>query len=33
MSSSITAATDRGVLYGVFALLSKIARAESLDEH
>jgi alpha-glucuronidase len=26
----ITAATDRGVLYGVFALLSKIARAESL---
>src|ERR1039458_2487592 len=26
----ITASTDRGVLYGVFALLSKIARAESL---
>jgi alpha-glucuronidase len=26
----VTAATDRGVLYGVFALLSKIARAESL---
>jgi alpha-glucuronidase len=26
----ITAATDRGVLYGVFALLSKIARGESL---
>ena len=28
----ITASTDRGVLYGVFALLSKIARAESLEE-
>lgn len=28
----ITAATDRGVLYGVFALLSKIARAESLSD-
>jgi alpha-glucuronidase len=28
----ITATTDRGVLYGVFALLSKIARAESLEE-
>jgi alpha-glucuronidase len=28
----VTAATDRGVLYGVFALLSKIARAESLAE-
>lgn len=27
----ITAATDRGVLYGVFALLSKIARSESLS--
>ena len=27
----ITASTDRGVLYGVFAVLSKIARAESLD--
>jgi alpha-glucuronidase len=27
----ITAATDRAVLYGVFALLSKIARAETLD--
>ena len=26
----ITAATDRGVLYGVFALLSKIARAENV---
>jgi alpha-glucuronidase len=26
----VTAATDRGVLYGVFALLSKIARTESL---
>jgi len=26
----ITAATDRGVLYGVFALLSKIARAENI---
>ncbi len=26
----VTAATDRGVLYGVFALLSKIARGESL---
>ena len=26
----ITASTDRGVLYGVFALLSKMARAESL---
>ncbi len=26
----ITAATDRGVLYGVFAVLSKIARGESL---
>ncbi len=26
----ITASSDRGVLYGVFALLSKIARAESL---
>jgi len=26
----ITASTDRGVLYGVFALLSKIARTESL---
>ncbi len=26
----IAASTDRGVLYGVFALLSKIARAESL---
>jgi alpha-glucuronidase len=26
----ITASTDRGVLYGVFALLSKIARAESV---
>jgi alpha-glucuronidase len=26
----ISASTDRGVLYGVFALLSKIARAESL---
>jgi alpha-glucuronidase len=28
----VTAATDRGVLYGVFALLSKIARAESLTD-
>jgi len=28
----ITASTDRGVLYGVFALLSKIARAESLAD-
>jgi alpha-glucuronidase len=28
----VTATTDRGVLYGVFALLSKIARAESLAE-
>jgi alpha-glucuronidase len=27
----ITAANDRGVLYGVFALLSKIARGESLS--
>jgi len=27
----IAGATDRGVLYGVFALLSKMARAESLD--
>ena len=27
----VTAGTDRGVLYGVFALLSKIARAETLD--
>ena len=27
----ITAVTGRGVLYGVFALLSKIARAEKLD--
>src|SRR5271165_2032608 len=26
----VTAATDRGVLYGVFALLSKIARGESI---
>ena len=26
----ITAANDRGVLYGVFALLSKIARGESI---
>jgi len=26
----ITAATERGVLYGVFALLSKIARAENI---
>jgi len=26
----VTATTDRGVLYGVFALLSKLARAESL---
>ena len=26
----VTASTDRGVLYGVFALLSKIARGESL---
>ena len=26
----ITAASDRGVLYGVFALLSKIARGESI---
>lgn len=26
----ITAATDRGVLYGVFALLNKIARAENI---
>ncbi len=26
----VTASTDRGVLYGVFALLSKIARAESI---
>jgi len=26
----VTAATDRGVLYGVFALLSKVARAESV---
>ena len=28
----VTATTDRGVLYGVFALLSKIARAESLAD-
>jgi len=28
----ITASTDRGVLYGVFALLSKIARTESLAD-
>jgi alpha-glucuronidase len=28
----VAAATDRGVLYGVFALLSKIARAESLTD-
>jgi len=28
----ITANTDRGVLYGTFALLSRIARAESLDD-
>jgi alpha-glucuronidase len=27
----ITSTTDRGVLYGVFALLSKIARGENLD--
>jgi alpha-glucuronidase len=27
----IAGATDRGVLYGVFALLSKMARAESVD--
>jgi alpha-glucuronidase len=27
----ITASTDRGVLYGVFALLSKIARGESIS--
>jgi alpha-glucuronidase len=27
----VTAATDRGVLYGVFALLSKIARGESVS--
>jgi alpha-glucuronidase len=27
----VTAATDRGVLYGVFALLSKIARGESIS--
>lgn len=27
----VAAATDRGVLYGVFALLSKIERAETLD--
>jgi alpha-glucuronidase len=27
----VTATTDRGVLYGVFALLSKIARGESLS--
>jgi alpha-glucuronidase len=29
----VTAATDRGVLYGVFALLSKMARAESLADN
>jgi alpha-glucuronidase len=28
----ITAATDRGVLYGVFAVLSKMARAQSLSD-
>jgi alpha-glucuronidase len=28
----ITASTDRGVLYGVFALLSRIARTESLED-
>src|SRR5579862_4201329 len=27
----VTAATDRGVLYGVFALLSKIARGENVS--
>ncbi|HYM76777.1 MAG TPA: alpha-glucuronidase family glycosyl hydrolase [Candidatus Dormibacteraeota bacterium] len=27
----VTATTDRGILYGVFALLSKIARAENID--
>ena len=27
----VTGATDRGVLYGVFALLSKMARAERID--
>jgi len=28
---AVTAANDRGVLYGVFALLSKIARGESIE--
>jgi alpha-glucuronidase len=32
LSLLITGSTDRGVLYGVFAFLSKIARAEPIDK-